>query len=153
MQQVEQDRLAMEVLRVKRLQSQMVSKLQPVADRFVGKSDGTVTDRMTGLTWSLLDSHMDLGQCVSYRSAKAYIQDLDLGGHSDWRLPTAGELASIYKHRPFFPGTGAAWYWTSESFARGYHRVVDVVTSVPETVFARVSKSEDRCGAVRAVRR
>jgi hypothetical protein len=83
---------------------------------------------------------------------KAYVEALELGGHSDWRLPTAGELATIYKNSPFFPDTGAAWYWTSESFARGYHRVVDVVTSVPETVFTRVSKPEKRCGAVRAVR-
>jgi hypothetical protein len=30
--------------------------------------------------------------------------------------------------------------------------VVDVVTPAPETVFTRVSKSEDGCGAVRAVR-
>jgi hypothetical protein len=94
-----------------------------------------------------------LGKCLSYRDAKAYVSGLKTGGHSDWRLPTAGELAALYKSSPFFPATGAAWYWSSESFARGYHRVVDVVTSVPETVYTRSQKSEDSCGAVRAVRR
>jgi hypothetical protein len=128
-------------------------QLLPVAGRFVHHNDGTVTDQVTGLTWCLLDSHLDLGKCISYRAAKTYVQGLTTGGHSDWRLPTAGELAAIYKNSPYFPVTGAPWYWTSESFARGYHRVVDVVTSLPETVFTRTSKTEESCGAVRAVRR
>jgi hypothetical protein len=128
-------------------------QLRPLANRFVDHGDGTVTDQVTGLTWCLLDSHLDLGKCIPFQTARAYVQGLTTGGHSDWRLPTAGELASLYKNSPFFPGTGAAWYWTSETFARGYHRVVDVVTSVPETVFERTSETEDSCGAVRAVRR
>ena len=149
---VEQNQQAEAVKRIRRLQDQMAMQLRPVSNRYVDNKNGTVSDRVTGLTWSLLDSHLDLGNCVSYAAAKRYVQNLDTGGHTDWRLPTAGELASIYKNKPYFPGTGAAWYWTSESFARGYHRVVDVVTSLPETVFIRTSKTEDRCGAVRAVR-
>jgi hypothetical protein len=151
-QQAKRQQQAREAQRIRQLMAQVARQLEPVADRFVDNADGTVTDRLTGLKWSLLDSHLDLGQCISYHAAKAYVEALELGGHSDWRLPTAGELATIYKNSPFFPDTGAAWYWTSESFARGYHRVVDVVTSVPETVFTRVSKPEKRCGAVRAVR-
>ena len=151
-QQAQRDRLLQQERRRGQLQAQVAGQLQSVAVRFVDHADGTVTDRVTGRTWCLLDSLLDLGRCLSYRSAQAYVQALTTGGHSDWRLPTAGELAAIYKNRPFFPGSGAPWYWTSESFARGFHRVVDVVTSAPETVFTRVSKSEDGCGAVRAVR-
>ena len=139
--------------RIQQLQDQVAAQLRPVAIRFISNKDGTVFDQVTGLTWTLLDSHLALGRCMDYRDAKAYIQQMNTGGHRDWRLPTAGELASIYKNRPFFPDSGAAWYWTSESFARGYHRVVDVVTSEPEPVFTRTSKTEDSCGAVRAVRR
>jgi len=142
-----------EVRRIRRLHKQMSDRLGPVSNRFVAHADGTVTDRVTGLTWCLLDSRLALGKCISYRAAKDYVKGLKTGGHSDWRLPTAGELAALYKSSPFFPATGAPWYWSSESFARGYHRVVDVVTSVPETVFSRSQKSEDSCGAVRAVRR
>jgi hypothetical protein len=151
-QQAQRDRQLLEAQRRGRLQAQVAAQLQPVAVRFVDNADGTVTDKVTGLTWCLLDSFLDLGRCLTYPSAKAYVQALTAGGHSDWRLPSAGELAGIYKNRPFFPGSGAPWYWTSESFARGFHRVVDVVTPAPETVFTRVSKSEDGCGAVRAVR-
>ncbi|WP_372677536.1 DUF1566 domain-containing protein [Desulfosarcina sp.] len=152
-QQAEQARRANAARRIQRLRDQVAGQLRPLASRFVDNRDGTVTDTVTGLTWCLLDSHLDLETCISYETAKAYVRELTTGGHADWRLPTAGELASLYKNRPFFPDSGAAWYWTSETFVRGYHRVVDVVTSQPETVFDRTSKTEESCGAVRAVRR
>ena len=152
-QQAEQARQVREAQRIQRLQNQVARQLRPLANRFIDHKDGTVTDQVTGLTWCLLDSYLELEKCIPYRTAKDYVHRLNAGGHSDWRLPTAGELAALYKNSPFFPGTGAAWYWTSESFARGYHRVVDVVTSVQETVFTRTSKTEVSCGAVRAVRR
>jgi hypothetical protein len=148
----DQARREREAQRIRQLYKQVADQLRPVSNRFVVHGDGTVSDRVTGLTWCLLDSHLTLGKCLTYRAAKDYVKGLKTGGHSDWRLPSAGELAALYKNSPFFPATGAAWYWSSESFARGYHRVVDVVTSVPETVFTRSQKSEDSCGAVRAVR-
>lgn len=152
-QQAEQARRAKAARRIQRLRDQVGRQLGPLASRFVDHRDGTVTDKVTGLTWCLLDSRLDLDTCIPYSAAKTYVQALTTGGHSDWRLPTAGELATIYKNSPFFPDSGAAWYWTSETFVRGYHRVVDVVTSQPETVFVRTSKTEESCGAVRAVRR
>ncbi len=152
-QQAEQARRAREAQRIQRLQAQVTRQIRPVASRFIGHKDGTVTDQVTGLTWCLLDSFLDLEKCIPYKTAKEYVHQLNTGGYSDWRLPTAGELAALYKNSPFFPNTGAAWYWTSESFAKGYHRVVDVVTSVQETEFSRNSKTEVSCGAVRAVRR
>jgi hypothetical protein len=152
-QQTEQARRAKEIQRIQRLRDRVTRQLRPLATRFVAHRDGTVTDKVTGLTWCLLDSHLDLDTCIPYETAKAYVQGLTTGGHSDWRFPTAGELAAIYKNRPFFPDSGAAWYWTSETFVRGYHRVVDVLTSEPETVFERRSKTEESCGAVRAVRK
>ena len=151
--QAEQARRTKEAQRIRRLRDQVARQLLPVTSRFIDHRDGTVTDQVTGLVWCLLDSYLDLDQCIPYPTAKEYVQRLNTGGYSDWRLPTAGELATLYKSSPFFPGTGAAWYWTSESFVRGYHRVVDVVSSVPETVFTRGSKTEESCGAVRAVRR
>ena len=152
-QQAEQARRAKAAQRIQRLRDQVARQLRPVASRFVDHRDGTVTDKVTGLSWCLIDSHLDLETCIPYETAKEYVQRLTTGGHSDWRLPTAGELAAIYKNSPFFPDSGAAWYWTSETFVRGYHRVVDVVTPQPETVFERTSKTEESCGAVRAVRR
>jgi hypothetical protein len=151
-QQAEQARREQEARRIQKLRRRVSRQLRAVANRFVDHGDGTVTDRVTGLTWRLLDSSLELGKCISYDEARKYVRRLNAGGHSGWRLPTAGELAALYKSKPFFPDTGAPWYWTSESFASGYHRVVEVVTSAPETVFKRMFKDEERCGAVRAVR-
>ena len=151
--QAERARREKEAQRIRQLENKVAAQLRPVASRFVARQNGTVVDQVTGLTWCLLDSQAVLGKCVTYQAARAYVQGLTSGGHSDWRLPTAGELATLYKNSPYFPATGAVWYWTSESFARGYHRVVDVVTSMPEAVFTRIQKTEDKCGAVRAVRK
>jgi hypothetical protein len=121
--------------------------------RFVVTKGDMATDQRTGLTWALLDSHLERGQCMNYRSAVQYVKGLRYGGYSDWRLPTSGELAGIYKNSPFFPGSGAEWYWTSESFAKGYHEQANIVTSKQETMFKKQSIRTDACGAVRAVRR
>ena len=151
-QQAAKARRDQEKQRVLQIRKQVSAQLRSVDRRYTDNGDGTVTDRVTGLTWCLLDSYLELGRCISYRTAKTYINQLNVGSHTDWRLPTAGELAGIYKSSPYFPGSGADWYWTADSFVRGYHRVVDVVTSVPETVFTRISKNEESCGSVRAVR-
>ncbi len=152
-QQAEREHRERENQRILSLQKQVSKQIKPLSSRFVDNGDGTVTDRLTGLTWCILDSYLVLGRCIPYDVANTYVQSLNTGGHADWSLPTAGELATIYKNRPFFPGSGAKWYWTSDSFARGFHQVVDVVTSVPETVFTRMSQSVESCGSVRAVRR
>jgi len=151
-QQAAKARRDQEKRRILQIREQVSKQLRNVNRRYTDNGDGTVTDRVTGLTWCLIDSYLELGRCISYRTAKAYVEQLNVGRHKDWRLPTAGELAGIYKSSPYFPGSGANWYWTSDSFVRGYHRVVDVVTSVPETVFTRLSKNEESCGNVRAVR-
>jgi hypothetical protein len=58
---------------------------------FTDNGDGTVTDNNTGLIWQVVpsDEHM------SIEEAEQYCEDLELGGRTDWRLPTAEELFSI----------------------------------------------------------
>lgn len=58
---------------------------------FVDNKDGTVTDNATGLTWQQSDSLKGM----NWQQALVYANDLQLGGHDDWRLPTAKELQSI----------------------------------------------------------
>ncbi len=137
--------------RLVRLRREMKARLGATG-RFVVDSDETVTDKVTGLTWCLLDSYQDLGSCIDYNEAVAYVKGLSSGGFTDWRLPTASELASIYKQAPFFPQSAAKWYWSSEAYVKGYYSVANVVTSRPEKVFKRIFKRQDQCGAVRAVR-
>ena len=53
--------------------------------------DGTTTDLNTGLIWQKKPDFKAYG----FRDAKGYAEDLSLGGHDDWRLPTIKELFSI----------------------------------------------------------
>ena len=59
--------------------------------RFIDHSDGTATDLQTGLMWSPLGSPEE----TNWEEAVAYCRQLELSGHSDWRLPTIEELESI----------------------------------------------------------
>jgi len=81
----------------------------------------TVTDHRTGLVWEQADD----GQTRNWDAANQYCDDLVLGGHSDWRLPSMDELQTLIdlsRHHPaidpmFFCRSGN--YWSSSSVA-GY---------------------------------
>ena len=49
-------------------------------------------DPSTGLMWAAKDN----GRDVNWRRALKYCLDLRVAGYADWRLPTIGELRSIY---------------------------------------------------------
>lgn len=52
----------------------------------------TWTDPATGLTWTKKDNGVD----VTWQEAMNYCQSLQIGGQSDWRLPTINELQGLY---------------------------------------------------------
>jgi hypothetical protein len=62
------------------------------ADRFVNNEDGTVTDTETGLMWAAKDN----GDPINWQGAGTYCLNYSGGGHTDWRMPTLAELASLY---------------------------------------------------------
>jgi hypothetical protein len=137
-----------------RLEGEKQSMISALANnkRFDVGKDGTVVDIKTGLMWSLLDSESELGTCLDYRSAVQFVKELRHGGYTDWRLPTSGELAGIYKNSPYFPSSGTDWYWTSEAYAKGYNNLANTVTSKQESTFKKIPVDVYECGAVRAVR-
>ncbi len=141
-----------EKARIERETAQMRAYLKQ-SRRFVDNGDGTVTDRRTGLVWTLLDSQAELGRCVNYKTAQEYVQSLTTGGRGGWRLPTMNELGGIYKNKPFFPPSGTPWYWSSEMVVRGWNKEAVIVTTRQETVWKKQQVNPEECGAVRAVRR
>jgi hypothetical protein len=143
--QAEKRRLANE-------RKKVIAQINRSGNRYIANGDGTFTDTKTGLMWSLLDSYVELGRCQNYESSVQYVRGLKTGGHLDWRVPLGSELAGIYKDAPFFPGESARWYWTSETFVKGYHKKALIVTSKKERVFKRVQMDLNKCGAIRAVR-
>jgi len=87
--------------------------------------DGTVTDNVTRLMWQQ-GTYYDR---MVWDDAKCYCEDLELAGHTDWRLPDEYELQGIvhYGHRgpaidtAYFPGTDPSSYssyWSSSDKAQ-----------------------------------
>ena len=58
---------------------------------FVGNNDGTISDLNTGLMWQQADD----GNFYDWENALNFAENLELGGHDDWRLPNPKELHSI----------------------------------------------------------
>jgi len=95
-----------------------------------------IMDAATGLEWARSDS----GIALDWDEALDYCNDLELGGHNDWKLPDAHELQSIvdYSRSPDSTGSPAidslfystqieneagkadwGWYWTSTTHLNG----------------------------------
>ena len=113
-------------------------------NNFVDNGDGTITDLATGLMWQQADD----GGTHDWENALQYCEDLNLSGHSDWRLPNAKELHSILDYNrcpqvtnspaidPLFSCTsfnnpeGEAnfgYYWTSSPLMDGPTPYTDAV--------------------------
>lgn len=60
-------------------------------NQFIDNSDGTLTDKATGLIWTKFDSQKGM----SWKEALKYANKLKVAGYDDWRLPNAKELQYI----------------------------------------------------------
>ncbi len=75
--------------------------------------NGIVTDHVTGLMWqdepyisaedTAYSNNTEYGKVLFWSSAINYCENLDYGGHSDWRLPTRKELQGIVKYGSISP--------------------------------------------------
>ncbi len=92
--------------------------------RFINNSNGTMTDRLTGLVW---EKSLD-NKKYTWKQAFKRINKLNknkLGGYSDWRLPNIKELQSLisYKQKIIstlllqhgFLNTKRKHYWSSNT--------------------------------------
>lgn len=59
--------------------------------RFTDNGDGIICDKLTGFMWEQALS----GIQRNWTDALTYANNLNLGGHSDWRLPNVNELGSL----------------------------------------------------------
>ncbi len=60
-----------------------------------------VTDHVTGLQWQ--DDSAAASQIFNWTEAIAFCDGLELGGHTDWRLPSRKELGGIVKYDNYSP--------------------------------------------------
>jgi len=81
--------------------------------RFVDNGDGTVNDVQQQLMWKQQDSYQELKKWLNWKMAGDYIRKLNeekFAGHDDWRLPSRGELATLYEENKSIPWQ---YYWTT----------------------------------------
>ena len=78
--------------------------------------DGTVTDEVTGLMWQ-----QEIPEKMTWDEAVSYCEKLNLGGYTNWRLPTIQELKTLVDYTSYipainityFPNTASSFYWSS----------------------------------------
>lgn len=92
---------------------------QTTDERFIDCGDGTIKDTKTGLMWVKEGSKDEM----KWDDANNYCKGSELGGYSDWRLPTRLELESILDLEKYDPAINpifkceSAGYWTSTIYA------------------------------------
>lgn len=67
------------------------AQYQGLQPSYTDNGDGTVTDNNTGLMWQQTPP----SDKMTYDEALAYVESLEIGGYTDWRLPTIKESFSI----------------------------------------------------------
>jgi hypothetical protein len=95
----------------------------------VGLDGFTVTDNVTGLVWQREDDNSPR----TWGDAISYCEGLDLGGHTDWRLPAVKELQSIVDYGRYSPSIDALVFpeaisdcWSSSTHAYSTRQAWDV---------------------------
>jgi hypothetical protein len=77
------------------------SPCKKAGSRFVSNRDGTVTDICTGLMWQDATSSFDIDldgtpdSKFNFNQALLVAQSSNIGGYTDWRLPTFSEIEEI----------------------------------------------------------
>jgi len=59
---------------------------------YTDNNNGTITDNVTGLMWQKV-----MAEKMSFEDAFKRVRKFELGGHSDWRIPSIKELYSLIK--------------------------------------------------------
>jgi hypothetical protein len=80
-----------------------------MTERFTDNENGTITDTRTGLMWQETYAYPETGNYINWYDANEYIHGLNeknLGGYSDWRLPDRLEIQSLYELRKTFKSRG-----------------------------------------------
>ena len=118
--------------------------------RLQSLGNGTCQDTVSGRMWQIERSTMT----ASLKDAEQYVRGLNLGGYTDWRLPTTNELFELTSFFDLFQNGDCTLeregsYWSSEKDGPGKAGAWEITATQcdPAREYAPDSK-----GYVRAVR-
>lgn len=105
---------------------------------FSRTSNGIVTDSDTEIQWQDLYTFSIGGKVkkLEWSEAIDYCEDLNLAGHSDWRLPNINELHTLVDYKKFHPALDSAFvalwdaslapaFWSSTTYQEHPHFTFD----------------------------
>ena len=130
----------------------MSTMLKGLGESFFDNNNGTVTDKRTGLMWSIFDANLVGNHCVNHRDAIQYVNQLGTAGCRDWRIPSVEELQIILQSRPLFPADRSTFFWTAELFWHGWNEMAFIFVPYNDTEWKKESARVEKCGSVLAVR-
>ena len=84
----------------------------PLYTEYSDNGDGTVTDKFTDLMWQQAGSSSNL----TWEQSLAYCENLNLGGYTDWRLPTIKELRSLVDFSRYSPSINTTFFPNTQTF-------------------------------------
>lgn len=107
---INSDSTGLRQVKLKSVNNGKTSELpSPIVFRFITSPDTIVTDTRSGFQWA-----PDPDIAMDWNQAKKYVRSLKLGGFSDWRLPTRGEIRSLDGIDSGFPLNDCC-VWTAEA--------------------------------------
>ncbi|WP_373498799.1 DUF1566 domain-containing protein [Desulfococcus sp.] len=154
-QKLEESKLLQEKSDASRRQEkmhQLSGMLKNLGGFFIDNNNGTVTDKRTGLMWSIFHASLAGNSCVNHREALQYVNRLGTAGYRDWRVPSVEELQVILQTRPLFPADRSTFFWTSELFWHGWNEMAFIFSPHNNTEWKKESGRVEKCGSVLAVR-
>lgn len=100
--------------------SQAVATVTVPDDKVVDLGNGIIQEPVTGRMWQKERSQ----SFATYDEAREYAEQLELGGYTDWRLPTVYELYDLHYLFDLKKGRGVAIklegnYWSGEKDGEG----------------------------------
>jgi len=119
---------------------------------YTDNGNGTVADNITNLVWQKSES----ASTLQWASAVAYCDSLNLGGSTDWRLPTEKELGSLIDYSianpgpmirtAYFPSAKKTYYWSATTSAADPNKAWNILFSDgPENYADKGSYYNVRC--------
>ncbi|MGB2742564.1 MAG: DUF1566 domain-containing protein [Cognaticolwellia sp.] len=112
---------------------------------YTDNKDGTITDNVTGLVWQ-----KDMGQKLSFDEALKKVNQVKLGGYSDWRIPTIKELYSLIQFSGRVKGDKALYPFIDTNYfnqpigdTRTGEREIDAQTWSSTEYVAKTMKNDD----------
>jgi ribonuclease BN (tRNA processing enzyme) len=115
------------------------------APSYTDNLDGTITDNVTGLIWQ-----KEMGHKLTFEDALKEIDNLKLGGYSDWRVPTIKELYSLIQFSGSVKGEKALYPFIDTRYfnqpigdTRIGEREIDAQTWSSTEYVAKTMKNDD----------